>query len=342
MIKSSSSLFHHPFTPPHPISLVHRQSLYNQKKSSSVKHHKSPSVLKESLKVSPSSPVRSSPFMCPPSTLPPPPPCKQPLSGTAKRLTLPTPRIIHTTATTHYHKPRAATPPSESPVVLLSSLHTPQRNNVSPLTLDNFKYNKNNSHLVKIDDGDDEENIYYSRRQSITTESYVHLTKDVPTTVALKHDYTYPMIPQSNLLPISVDILPTKSPPQLPWSRNIRTSTQTPICATTSLFNTSSTTTSLTNNKYRCKYCQEYVSTNDKKRCKAAPDKRLNRLQTLTCYHLLQAALYHCAGDAGPCRRGMVTALMAMLLPCLCLYPLLSCLHCRCSSTPSHHRDINH
>ena len=142
--------------------------------------------------------------------------------------------------------------------------------------------------------------------------------------------------------PPSTSILPRKSTKQpkhlsrLPWRRSASIKGSA----------------SINSLRARCFYCQEFFTIGDKSLCKDAPDKHLKRIRAVTCYSCLQAALYHCGPSADEversegmvqCRKGLLTSLVCLVLPCLCLYPpLRACHSCSsCFTAPTHRRDIN-
>ncbi|KAM9589321.1 LOW QUALITY PROTEIN: uncharacterized protein ACIBXB_007777 [Morphnus guianensis] len=100
----------------------------------------------------------------------------------------------------------------------------------------------------------------------------------------------------------------------------------------------------------RCVYCRGVFSReeNGREQCRDAPDPAGRCVRRLSCLWCAESLLYHCMADAegdfsAPCSCGghphccarwLAPAALALLVPCLCCYPLRACHwcggHCGC------------
>ncbi|CAG9572639.1 unnamed protein product [Danaus chrysippus] len=97
--------------------------------------------------------------------------------------------------------------------------------------------------------------------------------------------------------------------------------------------------------RIKCRYCHEWYleSANRAGSCEFAPDLCRACVDGVTCLKCAQCLVYHCASDGEgdftpqPCacapagdscvRRWLGVSLLSLLVPCLCCYPPLACLH---------------
>lgn len=97
-----------------------------------------------------------------------------------------------------------------------------------------------------------------------------------------------------------------------------------------------------TKEKEECLHCHETFSSDDNVRgaCQYAPDRVKETIECLSCFACARCVLYHCSSDPEeeanrhPCECGPVCgprwfcrALLTLVVPCLCLYPLLRACH---------------
>ncbi|XP_048488252.1 sprouty-related, EVH1 domain-containing protein 2 isoform X2 [Plutella xylostella] len=152
------------------------------------------------------------------------------------------------------------------------------------------------------------------------------------------HEYTYPQVPGSGSPNTKPPLMRKDSgsmkkravtafsdPPPLPDKKPIRTEQ----------FQA----------RLKCRHCHEWYleSANRPGACEFSPDRCRSCVDTVTCIKCAQCLLYHCMSDSEgdynqrPCacdevthncaKRWLGLALLSILVPCLCCYAPLKCMH---------------